>query len=65
MAETDTYPYKLDIQPGAKPGTFQWTIRKHGKLLQRSDKIHRTEEDALRAGEKEIEKQFGAAQSTR
>lgn len=60
-----THPYSLEIMPGPKPGTFQWTIRRHGKLIQRSDRIHRSEADALKDGEKAIERQFSDALSTR
>ena len=66
MSETSTYPYTLDVQPSSRPvGTFEWTIRKHGKLIQRSDRPHRSEADARKNGEKEIERQFASAQSLR
>jgi hypothetical protein len=65
MSEASTYPYELAIQPGGKPGTFQWTIRKHGKLAQRSDKTFRSDEDARKDGAKAVERQFSDAQSTR
>lgn len=61
-----TYPYTLDVQPSERtPGTFEWTIRRHGKLIQRSDRVQRTEADARKDGEKAIERQFADAQSTR
>lgn len=66
MNDNATYPYTLEIQPCERPaGTFQWVIRKHGKLLQRSDRPQRSEADARKAGEKEIERQFTDAQTTR
>jgi hypothetical protein len=65
MTGQSTHPYTLEVQPGSKPGTFQWTIRKHGNLAQRSDRIHRSEQDALKDGEKAIERLFSDAQSTR
>lgn len=65
MNQNPMHPYELDVQPGPKPGTFQWTIRKGGKLLQRSDKTHRSADDARKNGEREVEKQFGAAQNPR
>lgn len=65
MSEPSTHPYDLEVQPAAKPGTFQWTIRKNGKLAQRSDKTFRSEDDARKDGAKAIERQFADAQSTR
>ena len=52
------HPYSLDVQPSKKAGLFEWTIRRHGSLIQRSDRIHRTEDDARKEGEKAIERQF-------
>jgi hypothetical protein len=66
MKDSSTYPYTLEVQPSDRPaGTFQWIIRKHGKLLQRSDRPQRTEAEARKAGEREIERQFTDAQSAR
>ena len=65
MSESRTHPYVLGVQPASKPGTFQWAIRKHGKLAQRSDKTFRSEDDARKDGEKAVERQFSDAQSTR
>lgn len=65
MSENPHHPYSLDILPGPKPGTFIWTIRRHGKLIQRSDKTHRSEADAKKDGERAVERQFADAQSTR
>lgn len=60
------HPYVLDVRASErKPGTFEWSIRKSGKLIQRSDRMHRTEADALKDGEKAVESQFSSAQSTR
>jgi hypothetical protein len=64
-AENRHHPYTLDVQPGPKAGTFQWALRKQGKLAQRSDRTFRSEEDARKDGEKAIERQFSDAQSTR
>ena len=53
----DTRPYSLEIRPPAAPGgSFKWTIRKDGKLFQRSDRHHPTEEKARAHAEGEIEK---------
>jgi hypothetical protein len=65
MSENRHHPYTLDVEPGKKPDTLQWAIRKHGKLVQRSDKVFRTEADARKDGEKAIERQFSDEQSTR
>ena len=59
------HPYTLEVQPGSKTGIFQWAIRRHGKLVQRSDRVLRSEEDAEKDGFKAIERQFSDAQSAR
>ncbi|MER2268544.1 hypothetical protein [Methylobacterium oxalidis] len=52
-----TYPYTREIKPCEKPdGHFTWIIRERGKLLQRSDKPHSSEELARNKGEAEIER---------
>jgi hypothetical protein len=66
MSNDATYPYALTITPCERPaGHFQWAITRHGKLIQRSDRPHRTEEMARKSGEAEIERQFVAARSQR
>lgn len=56
-SQTDTYPFSLDVQPVGDSGSlFQWSIRKHGKLHQRSDRKHPTEAKARSHGEAEIER---------
>jgi hypothetical protein len=63
---TQTPPYTLEVTASErKPGQFEWTIRRQGTLIQRSDRIHRSEADAQKDGEKAIERQFSDAQSTR
>ena len=53
------HPYTLEVLPVEKPaGHFHWAIRKHGKLLQRSDRPQATEIDARKRGMAEIEKIF-------
>ncbi|MDB5590825.1 hypothetical protein [Enterovirga sp.] len=60
------HPYTLEVLPSVrKPGTFDWTIRRSGKLVQRSDRILRTEEEAMASGAKEIERQIGASRKER
>lgn len=57
MNENSTHPYSLAVTPSVrKPGTFDWAIRKNGALLERSDRAHRTEDDARRSGDKAIER---------
>ena len=41
---------------GESGSLFQWSIRKHGKLHQRSDRKHPTEAKARSHGEAEIER---------
>jgi hypothetical protein len=61
-----TPPYTLEIMASErKPGQFEWTIRRQGTLVQRSDRIHRSEADAQKDGEHAIERQFSESQSTR
>ena len=54
---TSTFPYTLEIEPPKSPGgSFQWAIRKNGKLVQRSDLHHPTEVKARENGFAQIEK---------
>ena len=47
----------LDVEPVGESGSlFQWSIRKNGKLHQRSDRKHPTEAKARAHGEAEIER---------
>ena len=63
---TQTPPNTLEVMASErKPGQFEWTIRRNGTLIQRSDRIQRSEADAQKDGEKAIERQFSDAQSTR
>jgi hypothetical protein len=65
MDQNPHHPYTLEIQPGLSAGTFQWIIRRSGKLIQRSDRVQRTESSARTDGEKAIERLFSDAQSDR
>jgi hypothetical protein len=59
MSDQKTYPYVLDVVPSAKkPGQFEWTIRQHGKLLQRSDRVYFSEEAARKNGMAEVERKL-------
>ena len=53
----NTHPYSLEVQsiPGSE-GWFQWVIRKHGKMLQQSDRKHPCEPKARAQGREVIEK---------
>lgn len=66
MSDSTTYPYTLEVQASQRQaGTFEWAIRRHGKLIQRSDRPQRSEADARKDGEKAIERQFTTDQSPR
>ena len=57
MSNNDTHPYTLEIlPPKAEGGSFQWAIRKHGKLAQRSDRSLHSEGKAHENGMAQIEK---------
>jgi hypothetical protein len=65
MSHESAYPYTLDIQPCDRPvGHFRWIIRERGKLLQRSDRAHHSEEAALKSGRSELAR-IAAAGRTR
>lgn len=54
-----THPYSLEIVPAKKPaGHFEWTIRKHGKLVERSDRPQSSERSAKEKGQAALERQF-------
>jgi len=54
-----THPFTLDIHPCPKPaGHFGWAIRKHGKLLERSDRPHPSERSARERGEAALDRQI-------
>ncbi len=57
--DNGTYPYSLAVLPCEKPaGHFQWVIRKHGKLIERSDRAHPSERSARERGQAALERQF-------
>lgn len=66
MNDNQTHPYQLEVQASErKPGTFEWTIRKNGKLSERSDRSHRSEEDARKDGQKAVERRFADLKNAR
>jgi hypothetical protein len=59
MSDTSTniHPYSLEIiPPKADGGSYQWAIRKNGKLTQRSDRSLPSEAKARESGLGQIEK---------
>ena len=57
MSHEKAYPYTPDVQPCDSPvGHFRWIIRERGKLLQRSDRTHHSEDAALKNGRSELER---------
>ena len=57
MTETSTYPYTLEIlAPRTEGASYQWAIRKAGKLVQRSDRSLPTEAKARENGLSQVEK---------
>ena len=57
MSETNTYPYTLEVAPNPRSeGTWQWAIRHHGKLVERSDRALASEAKARANGMEKIEK---------
>ncbi len=59
MSETETniHPYSLEVLPPKEDGgAYNWAIRKHGKLAQRSDRSYPTEAKAQAAGLATVEK---------
>ncbi|MFL5203743.1 MAG: hypothetical protein ACJ8B9_16845 [Microvirga sp.] len=55
--DNTTYPYTLTILPSEKRARhFDWAIRKHGKLLERSDRLHPSERAARENGEAALDR---------
>ncbi len=58
-SENPTHPYTLEITPSPKgDGSLGWAIRKSGKLLERSDRLFRSEHEALKNGREALERQL-------
>jgi hypothetical protein len=54
-----TYPFTLEVHPcGKLAGHFAWTVRRHGKLLERSDRSHHSERTARERGEAALDRQI-------
>ncbi|MHC2106460.1 hypothetical protein [Methylobacterium sp. CM6246] len=57
MAENVPHPYSIEVSPLPKPeGHFQWAIRRSGKLIERSDRAHRSEGKAYESAMEAIER---------
>lgn len=55
--KTGTYPYTLEVEANPRaPGTYQWIIRKHGAMVQRSDRAQPSAAKARAQAEATIEK---------
>ena len=54
-----TYPYTLTIVPSERlAGHFDWVIRRHGKLIERSDRLYSSERSAQESGRAALERQL-------
>jgi hypothetical protein len=57
--DTATYPYTLTILPNERTaGHFEWAIRRHGKLVERSDRPYPSEQSAQESGQAALERQL-------
>ncbi len=62
MNANQTHPYTLELSPSPKgDGSVGWAIRKHGKMLERSDRMFRTQQEALRSGQEAVERALSGA----
>ena len=61
-----THPYTLELSPSPKgDGSVGWAIRKHGKMLERSDRMYRSQQEALKSGQEAVERALsGVSQPT-
>ena len=49
-------PYEIEVHPLEKPaGSYGWMLRKNGKLYERSDRGHTTEDKAWASALKALE----------
>jgi hypothetical protein len=66
MSNSETYPYTIETQPcGKLAGHFWWTIRVHGKLLERSERAIAPIEEAKMRGMKALERMIAEARNPR
>jgi hypothetical protein len=66
MSMNQTHPYTLELSPSPKgDGSVGWAIRKHGKMLERSDRMYRSQQEALKSGQEAVERALsGVSQPT-
>ena len=66
MNMNPTHPYTLELSPSSKgDGSVGWAIRKHGKMLERSDRMYRSQHEAMKSGQEAVERALsGVAQPT-
>lgn len=58
-SDNKNHPFTLDITPAQRTaGHFEWAIRKHGKLVERSDRPQSSERSAREKGQAALERQF-------
>lgn len=60
MTDSVPHPYTIEVSPLPKAGQFQWAIRKHGKLMERSDRPHPSEDKAHASAMAVIERDIHA-----
>jgi hypothetical protein len=54
-----TYPYTLTVVPSEKrAGHFDWVIRRHGNLIERSDRLYSSERSAQESAQTALERQL-------
>ena len=66
MSSNQTHPYTLELSPSPKgDGSVGWAMRKHGKMLERPDRMFRTQQEALKSGQEAMERALsGVSQPT-
>ena len=66
MSLNQTHPYTLELSPSPKgDGSVGWAIRKHGKMLERSDRMYCSQQEALKSGQEAVERALsGVSQPT-
>ncbi len=60
-APNPIHPFSLEVTPVPGGGAYNWAIRRHGKLLQRSDRSFPSESKAHSSGMAAIEKLLSGA----
>ncbi|AWN40158.1 hypothetical protein [Methylobacterium durans] len=56
MTNEIPHPYEIEVLPLEKPaGAYRWVLRRGGKLLERSDRPHPSEEKAWASAVKALE----------